>query len=159
MALIDFPDPFAGTDPNSRAGLISGVKQKYYKKRNAEQAQFDAELEQYRKALEKATYAQLGPEFSSGLERIQNYLAGAGPLADSGARTALSRNLYSQILQRAQGQIGGSYADLLSSLLKQRQQYRYQSELLKQQKNAQSKKWYDYAIPAAASVAGAYYGG
>lgn len=133
-SLADYSDPFAGVQLK---GLLGNVQKKYQKRRKTDVAAQDAETAAYQAALEKAMYAQLGPQFSQGLDRITNYLAGAGPLADSGARTALARQLYSQLLQRGQGQVLGGVSDLIGNLIRQRQQYRYQSQLLAQQKKAQ----------------------
>ncbi len=93
-----------------------------------------ADAEAYRRAVQQATYGALGPEFSQGLRQITGGLAGAGPLADSGAATALRSRLASDIYGRAAGRIGGSYADYLGNVLNQRRQYNYQRQLLAYQK-------------------------
>ena len=85
----------------------------------------------YRKALEQAAYGDAGAEYGAGLKQVTNYLAGAGPMADSGGATALRRNLYSDIYGKARSRIGGGYAEYLASVLSARRNYLYQRELMK----------------------------
>lgn len=117
----------------------------------------EAQAAPYRAALEKATYAQLGPQFSQGLDKITNYLAGQGPLADSGARQALSSRLASGIYNTASGQIGGKYADYLAQIANQRRQYQYQMALQKQQqKDARKFNWASIPGAITGAAVGAY---
>lgn len=97
------------------------------------------EADQYRQALQRATYQQLSPEFEQGLARITSGLAGAGPLADSGQASALRARLASGIYGQAAGRIGGSYADYLGSILKQRRGYNYQRQLMAYNKKLNKK--------------------
>lgn len=117
-------------------------------------ADIEAQSELYRKAAQKAAYDQLGPEFRGSLDQATNYIAGLGPLADSGARTAIGSRLASAYLQRAGGQVTGGVADIIGNLIKQRQQYAYQSQLMQQQAKQNKKKWYDYAAGLAGGAAG-----
>jgi hypothetical protein len=95
----------------------------------------DADL--YRSALEKAAYGSVGPQYAEQLGTLQNYLAGAGPLADSGARTVLGSKLAAQMYGAASGRIQSGYADYLARALQARQQYNYQRQLLKYQQKLQ----------------------
>lgn len=88
----------------------------------------------YRAALEKAAYADTGEQYGQGLKQISNYLAGAGPLADSGAATALRARLASDLYRGTRGRIGNSYAQYLAELMRQRNQYNYQRQLMEYQK-------------------------
>lgn len=117
----------------------------------------DADI--YRQALQKSTLANLGPAYTQGLDSVTNRLAGMGPLADSGARNAMNMQLYSRILQQAQGQQAAGMSDYISSFLKGKQNYRYQSMLQKQQEKANKKKWYDYAAGIGGAAVGALAGG
>ena len=135
-------------------GEISGHAVRELQARSAQTRNADI----YRRAVESATYGQLGPQFAEGLNRITNRFAGMGPLADSGAFNTTRARLASDIYGRASGQVGGQYADYLGSMMGQRQQYQYQSDLLQQQLKAQKKKWYDYLAQVGGSAAGAYAG-
>ena len=95
------------------------------------------EADLYRKALEKAAYGAVGPAFSQGLQGISGYLSHAGPLADSGARAALSARLASGLYGGAARQVAGGYSDYLSQALRDRRQFQYQLALQKAQKKAQ----------------------
>lgn len=77
----------------------------------------------YNAQLQRATWASLGPEFSQGLGRIQGWAAGAGPLADSGAPTALRMRLGSDIYGRAAAGIQRGSSDFLRQMLEQRRAY------------------------------------
>lgn len=125
----------------------------------SERANGSREADVYRNAIEKASYAQLGPRFTQGLSSVQGRLAGMGPLADSGAATALKARLASSIYNTATGQITGSYADILKQRISAAQQYRYQSQLLKQQKQQQKKSPWQTALGIAGGVGGALVGG
>jgi len=103
---------------------------------NFADAQMNREGDVYRKALERAAYAQLGPEFTQGLDRITGSFAGS-PLADSGAPLRLRSMLASDIYKRAQGQITGGYANWLNQYLAQKRAYAYQLALLKAQMKGQ----------------------
>lgn len=101
------------------------------------QEQVMKEADLYRAALERAAYGDAGRQYGAGLGQITNYLAGAGPLADSGAATALRARLASQIYGAAAGRIGGGYADYLARALQAQRQYRYQRSLMKYAKDQQ----------------------
>lgn len=88
----------------------------------------------YRAALEKQAYGDFGRQYSAGLGNITNYLARSGPLADSGAGTALRYKLASQLYGQAQSKIGDSYADFLRQLYQGRNQFNYQRALMNYQK-------------------------
>lgn len=91
------------------------------------------EADLYRKALEKAAYGQAGNEYSGGLNDITNFLARSGPLADSGAKLALQKRLYSQIYGQARNQIGMGYAQYLAQALAAQRNYKYQKAFAKLQ--------------------------
>lgn len=97
-----------------------------------------AMADQYRKALERSAYGDFGRQYGAGLNDITSYLARSGPLADSGAATALRARLASQLYGQAQSRIQGGYADYLRQLQLQRLSYQQQLALLKQQKKMQS---------------------
>lgn len=92
----------------------------------------------YRTALEKAAYGDAGTQYGQGLDAITRYLAGAGPLADSGAGTALRYRLASQIYGGARNRINSGYAQYLAQLLAQRRAAQYQLNYLQAQKKANS---------------------
>jgi len=94
------------------------------------------EADIYRKALEKAEYGQLSRDLSQGNQGITNYLAGAGPLADSGVQNTLRTKLASQLYGAAQGRTQGGYASYLRELMGQRRNYEYQMKLQKQAQKA-----------------------
>jgi len=104
------------------------------------------QADQYRAALEKQAYGDSGAAYGQGLDAITRYLAGAGPLADSGAATALKYKLASSVYGKARSQVAGGYADFLRQMLAQKQQYMYQMALARQQKK-DSKK--GFSIPGA----------
>jgi hypothetical protein len=118
------------------------------------EAPYIAEADAYRKALEKAAYGDAGREYSQGLGQITNYLAGAGPLADSGAATALRYKLASHIYGGAKSKILGSYADFLREQMAARRAYQYQRELLAYQKKLGKKGPLDYLAGAAGGAVG-----
>lgn len=117
------------------AGFISGYLKNKGVLTGAEQPV--AMANQYRAALEKAAYGDFGRQYGAGLNDITNYLARSGPLADSGAATALRAKLASQLYGQAQSRIQGGYADYLRQLQLQRLSYQQQRELLKYQKKLQ----------------------
>jgi hypothetical protein len=119
-----------------------------------------SEADRYRAALEKATFGDFGRQYGAGLGQITNYLARSGPLADSGAATALRAKLASQLYGQAQSRIGGGYADYLAQLLKQRRGYGYQAALQRMSQNQNRNKsvgsWIGSAL---GGVGGAILGG
>jgi hypothetical protein len=92
----------------------------------------------YLTALSKAAYGQAGNEYAGGLGDITNFLARSGPLADSGAKLALQKRLYSQIYGQARNLIGTSYADYLRQALQAQRNHRYQIALMELQKQQNS---------------------
>jgi len=98
----------------------------------------NADADAYRAALERGAYSDAGQQYGQGLGSISNYLAGAGPLADSGAATALRARLASQIYGGVQGRVQNAYASYLGDMMRQRREYQYQMALLKQQHRYQS---------------------
>ena len=127
--------------------------------RQVEKNQRDQASSAYQNALEKATYTQLGPRFSQGLQQIQGRLAGLGPLADSGAATGLKARLGSGFYNTAAGNIAGSQANFLQRYIEAQQQYKYQTALLKQQKDQNKKGFWQIAAPILAGAGGAVLGG
>jgi hypothetical protein len=105
---------------------------------NAADEKLLAEAEVYRRALEKASYGDVGRDYSQALSGLTNYFAGAGPIADSGASVGLRGKLAAQMYGAAQGRTQSGYADYLKQAMNQRQQFRYQQMLQKQQQKAQS---------------------
>ena len=93
-----------------------------------------------------------GPELSRTLQGVTNYLGSAGPLADSGAATALRARAVSDIY----GRLAGGTQDFVGDVIKQRQNFRYQRQLQEAQSKAQKKKWYDYAAAGAGALASAF---
>lgn len=91
----------------------------------------------YRMALQRGTWDTLGPEFSQGLGAINNQLAGAGPLADSGAATALRSRLAGNIYGRAQGMLGQGMADFAANSFGQMNTNRNNLRLLQYQRSMQ----------------------
>lgn len=94
----------------------------------------------YRIALEKAAYADAGRQYGAGLGDISSYLARSGPLADSGAGTALRARLASQIYGAAAGRIGGGYADYLRQAIQAQRNFRQQWLLMKRQRDLQQQQ-------------------
>lgn len=117
------------------------------------------DADQYRAALERASYAQLGPRFQQGLQQTQGRLAGLGPLADSGAATALRARLASGIYNAGTAQVTGGYANYLNQAMADARRYKYQSQLLKDQKKMQKKTWQQSLLGIAGGVGGALVGG
>jgi len=109
-----------------------------------EQEKLLGEAGQYRSALEKSAFSDAGAQYGQGIRGISNYLARSGPLADSGAKTALRARLASQVYGGARSKILGSYADYLRSLQSQRRQFNYEKELLRYQKDLNKKGPLDY---------------
>jgi len=125
----------------------------------ASKSDIQRDLDLYRTAAEKAAYAQLGPQFSQGLSAIQNFMARSGPLADSGARTALAARLGSRIYGQASGQIAGGVQDFIAQLLNQRRQFMYQQALEKQRQQASKTGFGGVAGGIAGSLVGGPLGG
>lgn len=118
--------------------LPSSLAQPFANSLYAAQAAGDeAAAAPYRAALEKASYRDAGLQYGAGMGQITNYLAGAGPMYDSGGATALRSKLASSIYGGAAGRIGNKYADYLAQIGHQRRQYQYQMALMKQQKKMQ----------------------
>ena len=117
------------------------------------------ERDDYLSALEKAAYNDAGAKYGQGLSQITNYLAGAGPLADSGASTALRYKLASQVYGGAKSRIGNSYADFIRAQIEQKRQYQYQKALMEYQKKLNKKGPLDYLAGAAGGVLGQVGGG
>lgn len=88
-----------------------------------------SEADTYRAALERAAYGDAGAQYGAGLRQVSSYLAGAGPMSDSGGANALRSRLYSDIYGRARSRIGSGYADYLGRALAGRRGYRYQRAL------------------------------
>lgn len=103
----------------------------------ADQQQPFTDADAYRKALERAAYSDAGSQYGAGLNQITSYLAGAGPLADSGAGNALRAKLASSIYGGANSRIGQDYASYLGNALQSRRAFLYQLALMKQQKKLQ----------------------
>lgn len=97
----------------------------------AQQPFTDAEA--YRQALSKAAYGDIAPAFNQGVEGINAQLAGAGPLADSSARAALTSRLASGLYRNAANRVGQGYASYLGNALSARRNYNYQLALMKAQ--------------------------
>jgi len=134
-----------------------GEKGKYAQRELAQRQGLLREADTYRSALEKAAYGDAGAQYGQGLNAITNYLAGAGPMADSGGATALRAKLASQVYGQARSRIGSGYADFLKQSLAQRKQYQYQLALQKAQKG--KKNPWGGVLGAAGAVGGAIIGG
>lgn len=117
------------------------------------------QADQYRAALQKAAYGDAGQQYGQGINQITNYLAGAGPLADSGAATALRAKLASQIYGAAQGRINQGYASYLGNALNARRQYNYQRSLMQYQRNLNKPSMWSQIAGIAGGVGGALLGG
>jgi hypothetical protein len=124
-----------------------------------DQQKIMGEADTYRSALEKAAYGDAGRNYGQGLGQITNYLARSGPLADSGAATALRYKLASSVYGGAQNRIQGGYAEYLRQLLQQRRQFEYQKQLMDYQKKLNKKGPLDYLAGAAGGIAGFALGG
>lgn len=120
------------SDP-ARYGEQSGLASKELAARRGLMAQADA----YRQALARAVYGDFGQQYGAGLNQITSQLARSGPLADSGAATALRARLASQLYGQAQSKVLGGYADYLRQLQQQRMGFNYQKALLKYQRQQQ----------------------
>ena len=103
----------------------------------AQLGRLTGEADIYRQALEKSEYGQLGRDLSSGLGAITNRFAGLGPLADSGAATAVRAKLASQLYGAAQGRTQAGYADYLRRIMDSQRQFRQNQILQKQAQKAQ----------------------
>lgn len=106
-----------------------GEKSRFAARELAGRQRSIGEADTYRAALERAAYGDAGAQYGAGLKQVTNYLAGAGPLADSGAATALRRGLYSDIYGKARSRIGQGYADYLGQTLSDRRRFRYQKAM------------------------------
>jgi hypothetical protein len=136
-----------------------GEKGKYAAQELAQRKGMLGEADSYRAALERAAYSDAGAQYGAGNTQIANYLAGAGPMADGGAATALRYKLASSTYGAAKSRIGNSYADFLKQMLAQRRQYNYQRALADQQNKANKKGPLDYFAGAVGGAAGMYAGG
>ena len=114
-----------------------------------------AAANQYLQALQRSAYGDFGRQYGAGLNDITSQLARSGPLADSGAATALRARLASQLYGQAQGRIGASYADYLKQLQLQRRGFDYQKALAKYQKQQQGGGFWGSLGGIAGGVAGA----
>lgn len=106
-----------------------GQKGRFASQELGQRRGLQAQANQYRAALEQAAYSDAGRQYGQGIGQISNYLAQQGPLADSGAGTALRRGLASNIYGAAAGRIGSQYAGFLGQSLQAQQAYRYQRAL------------------------------
>ena len=137
-----------------------GEKGKYAQRELAQRRGLISQANSYRTALERSAYSDAGRQYGQGINDITRYLAGAGPMGDSGGATALRARLASQVYGGAQSRIGGGYADLLRQLIQGRQGYRYQRQLeLLRQKGQKKKGPLDYLAGAAGGVIGGLTGG
>ena len=112
------------------------------------------QAEAYRAALERAAYGDAGSQYGQGMDQITRYLAGAGPMADSGGATALKYKLASQVYGGARNRINSGYAQYLDNAMNQARQYRYNAMAQK----ASKPKWWQSVLGAAGGVAGAAIG-
>lgn len=96
------------------------------------------DIDQYRGTVEKAAYGAINPALQGGYASINNYLAGAGPLADSGAGAALKARLASSIYGEAAGRVQSGVSDLVGNIINKRRDFQNQLALLKYQKKLQS---------------------
>jgi hypothetical protein len=118
------------------------------------------EANAYRQALERATYVQLGNQFTQGLGQINRGLAGApSPVADSGGANALRMKLAGDIYGRASGMIGGQYADYLKQLYGGRRNFSYQKQLLKYQRDLNKPDFGEIIGGALGGIGGSFAGG
>jgi len=108
---------------------LYGEKSKFASRELAARQGVLNESNSYRAALESAAYGDAGAQYGAGLKQVTNYLAGAGPLADSGAATALRRGLYSDVYGKARSRIGQGYADYLGRALASKRNFRYQAAM------------------------------
>ena len=120
---------------------------------------FQSEADTYLGSLEKSAYGDAGRKYGAGLGQITNFLARSGPLADSGAGTALRTRLASNVYGGAQSRIGNCYADFIRRALEQRRQFNYQQALDKQRDRRNKKGPLDYLAGAAGGAAGFALGG
>lgn len=133
-----------------------GEKGKFAGRELASRRGLTRQADQYRAALERAAYSDAGRQYGAGLDRVTASLAGMGPLADSGAATALRAKLASQIYGNAQSQIGRGYADYLGQALRARQQFAYQKALANYQKNAQKRGGWASTLAGIGGAAGGF---
>lgn len=96
----------------------------------------DQPYQQYRGALEKSGYESLGRNARGALDYASNYLAGSGPLADSGAARTLPAGMISRLIGQTNEQIGERSAGFLGDLLGRRVDERYQIRAEKRKKKA-----------------------
>lgn len=132
---------------------------KYNAQQAAEQKALLGDADMYRAALERATYQDAGRQYGAGLGQISGYLARSGPLADSGAATALRARLASNIYGAAAGRIGQGYAGYLGQSLAARRNFNYQKALLQYQKKLGKKSALSQLAGAAGGIGGALLGG
>ena len=144
----------------SFARLVSGQAVSRYTRGQArERAGLMTDADAYRAALERATYQDAGNQYGQGLTGISNFLARSGPLADSGAATALRTRLASQIYGAASGRIQGGYASYLANLLNQNRAYNYQRQLMAYQKKLNKRGVLQSITGAVGGFLGATHGG
>lgn len=138
-------------DPR-RYGEKSGLAAKELASRRG----LSREADQYRAALERGVYQNLGGRFSQGLGQITRGLAGApSPLADSGGANALRLKLAGDIYGQAQGQIGNQYADYLRELYGGKRRFSYQKQLTQYQNRQNRPNFWETAAGAAGGIGGA----
>ena len=104
------------------------------KMRAAEGQLVDQPYQQYRSTLEKSGYDTLGRNARGALDYASNYLAGSGPLADSGAARTLPAGMISGLIGRTNDMIGERSADFLGSLIGKRVDERYKEREEKRKK-------------------------
>jgi len=131
------PDQYGDYTPNFQGGIGRMLNRGILAQQGTTNRAIFQDADIYRNALEKAAYGGASREFGQGLGAIQNQLAGAGPLADSGVANTMRAKLLGGVYGAAQGRIQSGFADYLRQALNARQQYRYQQMLQKQAQKAQ----------------------
>ena len=118
-----------------------------------------SQADAYRAALERAAYGDAGREYGAGLDKVSRFLAGQGPMADSGGAVALRRNLYSDIYGKARSRIGQGYASYLGETLAARRRHLYQLQLQRLAAKQNKVSGAERIAGAFGGVSGAYGGG
>lgn len=136
-----------------------GEKGRYASQELGQRQGLMGDANSYRAALERAAYQDAGSQYGAGLGQISGYLARSGPLADSGAATALRARLASQVYGAASNRIGGGYADYLGQAMNARRAYNYQRQLMAYQKKLAKKNPWSSVLGAAGGIGGALIGG
>lgn len=136
-----------------------GEKGRYASQELAQRQGVMGDANSYRAALERAAYQDAGSQYGAGLGQISGYLARSGPLADSGAATALRARLASQTYGAAAGRVGSGYADYLGQAMKDRQAFNYQRQLMAYQKRLGKKSPWSSILGAVGGIGGALIGG